>query len=104
MSINLYTITDMLHAINNKTVQGDGFRVVVPDIHSVIYSEDGRDAHVEIEGGMSGDTVDWLVYAETLAGWTIQGHIEPMNDSEKDIVMRRISESLSLLNMPHRIA
>jgi hypothetical protein len=59
---------------------------------------------VEIEGGLSGDTVDWLVYSETLSGWNIQGGFEPMPDNEKAIVLRRISESLLLLNMPHRLA
>jgi hypothetical protein len=94
----------MLRALNNKTVQGDRFGVFVPDIHTVIYSEDGRDARVEIEGGMSGDTVDWLIYSETLSGWNIQGGIDPMTDNEKKTVLRRISESLLLLNMPHRLA
>jgi len=94
----------MLHALNNKTVQGDGFRVFVPDIHTVIYSEGDREAKVEIEGGMHGDTVDWLIYPDTLTGWIAQGIVEPLTDVEKKNVLRRISESLLVLNMPHRLA
>jgi hypothetical protein len=93
----------MLHIVNNKTVQDDDFRVLVASIHSVTYSEDQREAQVEIEGGMSGDVVDWLVYAETLSVWNSSSGIAPMTNSEKTTVLRRISESLTLLGMPHRI-
>ena len=94
----------MLKKVDDSTVQGDGFRVVVPNIHCVIYSEDHRETQVEIEGGMSEDLVDWLIYAETLGDWRIERGIEPMTDSDREIVLSRISGSLLVLNMPHRLA
>ena len=93
----------MLQKLDNKTVQGDGFRVFVPDIHTVVYSDGGRTARVEIEGGMTAGVVDWLVYGETLSGWYIGSRHEPMADDDKQMVLGRIAESLHLLEMPHTI-
>jgi hypothetical protein len=47
--------------------------------------------------------VDWVIYRETLTGWKLPEGIAPMNDSEKEIELRRISESLSVLSMPNRL-
>ena len=89
--------------LDNKTVQGDGFCIFVPDIHTVVYSEEGRTARIEIEGGMSGNTVDWSVYPETMSGWHVEGGHKAMDVSDKDTILRRISKGLDILEMPHQI-
>ncbi|MCE9526358.1 MAG: hypothetical protein K8R36_09925 [Planctomycetales bacterium] len=94
--------TKLLKRINNKTVQGDSFRITVPDIRPVVYTEGSREARVEIEGGMVSSNVDWLIYAETLSGWHITTRLEPMSHDERELVLHRISEALHVLDMPHK--
>lgn len=84
-------------------MQGDGFQVFVPDIHSAIYSEKYRTAQIEIEGGMSGGVVEWDVYSETLTGWNVGNDLQPMTIGDKDVILQRVSDALHVLDMPHRI-
>jgi hypothetical protein len=93
----------MLHALDSKTVQGDDFRVVVPDVHTVVYSDSDRTARVELEGGRLDGVADWIVYSETISGWYRGDGREEMTVSDKDLVLCRISDSLKLLDMPHRV-
>jgi hypothetical protein len=93
----------MLTRINNKTVEGDGFCIAVPDIHTVVYTENQRVARVEIEGGISTGKVDWLVYAATLSGWHVEEGLEPMSQDEKEFVLQRMLNGLRVLEMAHRV-
>ena len=93
----------MLTKLNNKTVQGERFIVFVPDIHTVVYEEDQRTARIEIEGGISGGHVNWLVYSGTLSGWSVEDGYERMSTEDSANVLRSISDSLNLLDMPHEV-
>ena len=93
----------MLIRLNNKTVEGDGYRIIVPDIHTVIYEECARTARLEIEGGMSARVVDWLIYSETLSGWHDESGVVPISATERAIILSRVAESLNLLEMPNRL-
>lgn len=94
----------MLRRIDNKTVGGSGFQVVVIDIHAVTYKEGPRQAWVEIEGGMESGKIDWLVYTSTLSMWHVGNTEQAMTDEERAMVLERISAALKLLDMPHRLA
>lgn len=99
------TITDMLQRVSNKEVRGLNFMVFVPNIHQVRYTENGRVATVEIEGGIGKDgEVNWLVYRETLRGWGPPHEMDEMSSEKRGEILSRISESLTMLEMPHELA
>lgn len=87
--------------LDNKTVIGDGFRIVVPDIHRVLYVDDKHEATIEIEGGINDNKVDWFVYTSTLSS--------RINDDQafifekRELILQRISCALDILDMPHRM-
>jgi hypothetical protein len=94
----------MLNRIDNRRVRGPGFTVTVSGIHHVEYSEEDKTAVVEIEGGRgTSQEVNWLVYSETLRGWEPPHQEEVMQPLKRAWVLSKISESLDLLEMPHRI-
>jgi len=93
-----------MRRLDNETVQGLGFKIAVPDIHTVVYSEECRRAQVEMEGGMSEGKVDWLVYATTLSAWESNDGPQTMTKEERNTVLKRISAALTVLDMPNRIA
>ncbi|OGV75114.1 MAG: hypothetical protein A3K19_18520 [Lentisphaerae bacterium RIFOXYB12_FULL_65_16] len=87
--------------LNNKTVEGDGFVITVPDIHHARYSHGQFVAEVEIEGGSEGGQVDWLLYASTL-GAKDEKSVEFVN-RHRQRILDRISNALTILGMPHSI-
>lgn len=94
----------MLQKINNKLVRGQYFTITVPDVHKVEYTEAGRVATVEIEGGMSEPgQVDWLVYVRTLTGWLPPHEAEEMSAEKRRQILENISQALSTLGMPHKM-
>ena len=103
VQIHLSLLT-VLQKISNKSVRGAYFSVTVPDIHKVEYVEAGKIAIIEIEGGASDhDQVDWLVYAQTFNTWMPPHESEKISLEKKKQILENVSESLSLLEMPHRI-
>jgi hypothetical protein len=94
-------ITDM-KKVDNKTVEGDGFVIMVPDIHHVRYVQGAVEATVEIEGGSEGGQIDWLIYSATLTGIseTDSGFVH----SHRQEIIDRISNALTILAMQHRVA
>ena len=88
--------------LNNKTVEGEGFVIAVPDIHHILYSHGSIVAEVEIEGGSDGGQVNWLIYADTLRPKD-RKDVEFVGDHRREI-LDRISNALVLLGMPHRVA
>jgi hypothetical protein len=97
-------IGTLMHVVNNKSVEGDGFRVTVTDIHTVIYHETDRTVTVEIEGGQgSGGKVEWDVYSSTLSDWRIVGRSQPITSDDRSRILSRVSGALSLLEMLHRV-
>ena len=94
----------MLQKINNKSVRGTYFTVTVTDIHKVEYAEGGKIAVIEIEGGMSEPKqVDWLIYAQTFRGWLPPHESEEIGDDKRKQILANVSNSLSILEMPHKI-
>lgn len=88
--------------LSNKTVEGQGFVITVPDIHHVRYSRGALVAEVEIEGGTCNGQVDWLIYAATLTAKN-EADADFVNEHRKEI-LDCISTALTLLGMPHNIA
>jgi hypothetical protein len=94
----------MLIQISNKEVHGPTFSVAVPNIHQVRYKEGSRVAVVEIEGGMEeGGEVNWLLYQETLKGWEPPHEMEEMSENKRAEVLSNVSQSLTILEMPHEL-
>ncbi|MDD2744468.1 MAG: hypothetical protein PHV02_19580 [Rhodocyclaceae bacterium] len=91
-----------MQKIDNKTVEGDGFVITVPDIHHVRYRQGAIVAEMEIEGGSDGSEIDWLIYTTTLKSAN-EMHSDFVYKHQQEII-DRISEALTLLAMPHRIA
>lgn len=89
--------------LDSKMVEGEGFKVVVLDIHTVVYSEPDRTATVEIEGGEVDGVVDWLVYASTVNGWEKSGTIAPLSTDDRATILHRVSEALALLGMTNSV-
>ena len=93
----------MITRISNKEVRGDTFSVAVPNVHQVVYEEGDRLAKIEIEGGMSKPgVVDWLVYKDTLLSWEAPYDNEELSACKRDEILKKVSESLKLLEMPHQ--
>lgn len=92
----------MLKRLDNKTVEGPGYKVVVPDIHSVIYNEGRNSITIEIEGGTDANGVNWLVYVKTLSVQEVDSSYI-MTKEKREIILKRISDALNLLDMPHRL-
>lgn len=86
--------------LDNSTVEGEGFRITVPDIHHVVYSCGPHIAEVEIEGGSVDEQVDWLVYASTL---TTQDGDDEFLKMNRERILTRISRALTLLGMQHSV-
>jgi hypothetical protein len=94
----------MLKKIDNNTVRGTWFTVHVRDIHWVKYSEGGRVATIEIEGWRSPDgVVNWDVYGQSLMYWDEPYEPDDMDLSKRLEILERVSASLEVLGMPHRI-
>jgi len=96
----------MLRIVNNKTVESNsGYSVIAIDIHHVKYTEYGRSAIIEIEGGISSSgEIDWLIYSDSLSKWEPPHNTETISVSKHNEILDRISECLSLLDMQNRIA
>lgn len=93
----------MITKVSNKEVRSDKFSVLVPNIHQVIYAEGNHSASIEIEGGMSKPgEVDWIIYKDTLQNWESPHDNQTVSADKRDEIFERISESLKLLQMPHR--
>lgn len=94
----------MLQKISNKSVRGPNFTVTVPDVHKVEYAEGPKVATVEIEGGMTEPgQVNWLVYAQTFHGWLPPNESEEINGEKRGQILQNVSQSLSILGMPHTL-
>jgi hypothetical protein len=94
----------MLQKINNKSVRGAYFNVIVPDIHKVEYTEAGKIAVFEIEGGTGKHgQVDWLIYAQTFLTWMAPHESESISPEKRRQILENVSQSLTLLGMPHKI-
>jgi hypothetical protein len=95
----------MLRRISNKEVIGPAFTVFVPDIHQVRYAEGNHVAIVEIEGGEGKDgQVDWVIYQATLRGWQPPHATDDFTSDKRIEILSRIGESLTVLEMPYRLA
>lgn len=102
--IGQHITTEMLTQISNKEVHGPTFSVVVPNIHQIRYKEGSHVAVVEIEGGMDeGGEVNWLLYQETLKGWEPPHEMEEIAENKRAEVLSNVSQSLSVLEMPHEL-
>src|SRR5205085_7104497 len=98
------SLLTMLQKISNKSVRGQYFTVTVPDVHKVQYSEGGRVASIEIEGGMScPGQVDWLVYAQMFHGWLPPHESDEISSEKRRQILQNVSQALSILEMPHKI-
>ena len=87
--------------VDNKTVEGDGFVITVPDIHHVRYVQGATEATVEIEGGSEGGQIDWLIYSATLTG---KGETDSdFVRTHRQEIIDRISNALTVLAMKHRV-
>ena len=95
----------MLKKLTNSSVRGsDGFLVSVVGIHEVRYSEGQKTARVEIEGGRDDrGEIDWYVYSKTFQGWLPPYEQNSLSREKKQEILKRISESLTVLGMHHRI-
>ncbi len=91
-------ITDM-KKIDNKTVLGDGFKVVVLNIHTTRYEDSDCVVEIEIEGGIKGNKVNWLVYINSFK--IMQVFDSALGQVNKKEVLKRIGDALTLLDMPH---
>ena len=89
--------------VDNSTVLGEGFTVLVQDIHHVKYLDGKVEAVVEIEGGGSLATgIDWSIYSTTL-DWLHPDYTEDFEHPPKQVVIERISKALTLLGMKNEI-
>lgn len=94
----------MLKRLDNKTIQGPGFIIRVPDIHHVEYVEGEKIASIGIEGGLGPDNrVNWDVYSETLRGWEKPYQNIEMDRAKYEEILNRLGKSLDLLDMRHVI-
>lgn len=100
MSTGQPIITDM-KVIDNKSVLGKCFKIVVSDVHTVRYEDNNSAFEVEIEGGIKAGKVDWLVYVHTFK--VIQILDAASTQVSREEVLKRIDQALSLLDMPHRM-
>jgi hypothetical protein len=89
--------------INNMTVEGSGYNVIVPDIHTVIYNEGANSITIEIEGGTDVNGINWFVYLKTLSVREVYSNSFAMTKEKKDVILKRISDALNMLDMPHRL-
>lgn len=95
----------MLKKIDNKTVQGHGFRTTVPNIHEITYSEGDKTLIVEIEGGTNEKgEIEWDIYSSTMQSWLPPHQLEPFSYKDKQRILHNISDSLTLLGMKYRIS
>ena len=95
----------MLTKIDNKTVQGNGFTMTVPNIHEIRYSEGDKTLAVEIEGGTNEKgEIEWDIYSSTIRGWLPPHQLESLSYEDKQRILHNISDSLKLLGMKHRIS
>jgi hypothetical protein len=95
----------MLNRISNKEVQGETFSIFVPNIHHVQYKENNHIAMIEIEGEMKQKgVISWLIYQQTLKGWESPHEYEVMSAKKREEIFMRVSQCLSLLDMPHHFA
>jgi len=94
----------MLHKTSNKSVRGHYFSVTVPNIHRVEYVEGEKTALIEIEGGTNElGQVDWLIYSKTFCGWLPPHESEGIESNKRKQILENVSQSLSMLGMPHKI-
>lgn len=104
MSINMSSTTSRLKRISNKEVIGPAFSVFVPTIHQIRYSEGDHITTIEIEGGESADgAIEWSVYSKTLTGWQPPYQEDDLPAGKRSEILRNVSRSLDLLEMPHQI-
>ncbi len=95
----------MLNKVNNQEVRGKNFSVFVPDIHQIQYKENDHVANIGIEGEMRQQgIVSWLIYNETLMGWEPPHEYDEMSLQKREEILERVSESLTLLKMPHQFS
>ena len=95
----------MLQRLSNKEVRGPNFSVSVPEIHQIRYAEGERVATIEIEGGMGkGNQVNWVLYQQTLGGWNPPHEMDEMTEDKRTEILTNISESLTALEMLHRLS
>lgn len=95
----------MLQKIDNKSVRGPYFTVTIPDIHTLVYSEGGKTAIIEIEGGGMDEPrkVEWLIYAQTFRGWSPPHESVEISNEQRRQILENVGESLMTLGMPHKI-
>ena len=93
----------MLRQVNNKTVEGAGFLVTIPNIHEIRYVEHDRELSIEIEGGVRGGSVHWYIYSSTLKNWLPPHNQHALTDGDRKRVLANISDSLRLLGLDFEI-
>ena len=95
----------MLQKIDNNSVRGPYFTVTIPDIRTLVYSEGGKIAVIEIEGGGIDEPreVEWLVYAQTFRGWLPPHELVEISNEKRRQILENVSESLMTLGMAHKI-
>ncbi len=97
--------TEMLHRIDDHTVDGPGYRVSLPDAHVVIYATEGRTAHLQIESGAARDgQVDWRLHAESLTDWDPPDGGPVMSEAERQQILLRIGRALKTLGIHYKMA
>ena len=96
---------DRLKKISNKSVAGPDFVIMVPNVHELHYAEKEQVYKVEIEGGTTNEQghVEWLVYGDSLTVIYPPHQCDSFSWEEKQRMLKNISDSLTLLNMPHEI-
>jgi hypothetical protein len=95
----------MIKRIDKNTARGTWFTVFIPDIHTIRYSEGGRVANIEIEGGRvsPGAPVTMTVYGQTLVDWLPPHEKDEMDVAKRDDILENVSKSLTVLEIPHEI-
>jgi hypothetical protein len=95
----------MLRQIDNKSVEGDNFKVIVPNVRGVLYHDALGEYVIEIEGGNMGGPgfPDWLVYSQTLSQKSGPLNSTPISPERKREILQRVSECLTLLEMRHEV-
>ncbi|HVO30282.1 MAG TPA: hypothetical protein VMV18_06085 [bacterium] len=94
----------MMKRIDNQTVTGPGFRVVLPNIHWVRYEEGDRVAMVEVESGVGpGGTIYVCIYTRSLSGWEKPHHFDDFPWETRVRVFERICAAFDLLGTPNKL-
>ena len=97
----------MLRKVDNKSIEGDDFKVIVRNVREVLYHDALGEYTIEIEGGNMGGASfpDWLVYSQTLSQRNKPHNStpQPLSPARQKEILQRVSQCLTLLEMRHEV-